>query len=157
MEERKPLNSSQGSLSCCQGTSPAPPPRMLMFFKVCAILSWFELSLLQEDTVFYRKVRVFYRKVPVSTGRCRLSTGRAACLQEALYFYRKLPVEVWDGPECISNERSDDYGLVWMHASLCWHPCTTLLPCSTILSTCNQVPAPAKKIDEFSRASHFQR
>jgi hypothetical protein len=30
---------SQGSLSCCQETSPAPPPRILIFSKVCAILS----------------------------------------------------------------------------------------------------------------------
>ena len=37
----------------------------------------------------------------LSTGRCRLSTGNANFLQEVLYFYRKLPVEVRDGPEFI--------------------------------------------------------
>ena len=78
---------SQGSLSCSQDTSPAPPPRMLIFSKVCA------LSLQLESSTERRRF---------STGRCGLSTGRAAFLQEALYFYRKLPVEAQNGPECIS-------------------------------------------------------
>ena len=55
----------------------------------------YRLSLLQEDTDFLQEGAIFYRKV-------QISTGIAACLQEALYFYRKLPVEAQNGLECIS-------------------------------------------------------
>ena len=55
----------------------------------------YRLSLLQEDADFLQEGAIFYRKV-------KISTGRVVCLQEALYFYRKLPVEAQNGPECVS-------------------------------------------------------
>ena len=72
---------SQGSSSCSQDTSPSPPPRILIFSKVCAIL-------LQLESSTGRR-RFSTGKCRVSTGRCRYSTGRCRLSTGMHPFYRK--------------------------------------------------------------------
>jgi len=83
-----------------------------------------------------------------STGKCKLSTGSSV-------FYRKLPVEVWDGPKSILKgdlAAKDRFGC--MHATV-----GTLAHCYTLLHHpcrhATKIPAPAKQIDEFSREKPF--
>ncbi len=132
MEERKPSTQSQGSLCCCQETSRAPPPRVPMFFSRY-VQFYHGLSPLQEDAVFLQEDAVFLQE------DADFLQESADFLQEARTFYRKLCVlqetscRSLGRPRIHLKRRFNDYGLVWMHASLCWHPCTLLSPCSTIL------------------------
>ena len=116
-----PSTQSQGSLSCSQ----APPPRVPMLFSRY-VQFYHGLNLLQEDAVFLQEDTDFLQE-------------SADFLQEARTFYRKLCVlqetscRSLGRPRIHVKRRSSDHGSVWTHASLCWHPCTLLLPCSTIL------------------------
>ena len=79
-----------------------------------------------------------------STGRCRLSTGNAKFLQEALYFYRKLPVEVRDCPEFIlwgDLTTKDRFGRMQATVVTLAHYCYLVPPS---LSTCNKVTCTSK-------------
>ena len=131
-----PSTQSQGSLSCCQETSPAPPPRIPMFFQgMCNfIMVWIFYRKMQS---FYRKTRIFYRKVQTFYRKHELSTGSSV-------FYRKLPVEVWDGPEFILKgdlATKDRFGRMQASVGTLAH-CCYLAPPS--LLTCNQVPCTSK-------------
>ena len=85
MEERKPLNSKSRILIMLPGDLISTSSKNTSFFFLKVHAQFYQLEFLQEDAV--------------STGRYSLSTGSADFLQEALYFYRKLPVEVQDSPE----------------------------------------------------------
>ena len=121
---------SQGSLSCFQETSLAPPPRILIFSKVWARFHH-SLSLLQEDADFLHEGADF------------LEEG-ANFLQEVLYFYRKLPIEVRDGPEFIvwgDLTTKDRFGCMQATIVTLTHCCHLFLP---PLSTCNEVTCTIK-------------
>ena len=86
---------------------------------------------------------IFYRKV-------KISTGGAACLEEALHFYRKLLVEAQNEPECVA--RADLMTTGWcgcMQASFgTMHDADILLHHPRHHAT--EIPAPANQINEFS-------
>ena len=109
------------------------------------------LNLLQEDAVFLQEDADFLQE-------------SADFLQEARTFYRKLCVlqetscRSLGRPRIHLKRRFSDYGLVWMHASLCWHPCTLLSPCSTILVDMQPSSLHQQSRSMSSRGkSHFQR
>ena len=84
MEERKPLNSQLRILIMLSGDLTNTSSKNTHFLQgMCTISSRLESST---------------GRCRLSTGRCRLSTGNATFLQEVLCFYRKLPVEVREGP-----------------------------------------------------------
>ena len=80
---------SQGPSSCYQRMSSTPPPRITMFFKVCAIfiMIW----------IFYRKIQFSTGTDSLPTGRRGSSTGKCKISTGSSMFYRKLPVEGCDG------------------------------------------------------------
>ena len=119
------------------------------FFKVCAILSWFESSTGRcclstgRCSLSTGRCSLSTGRRGFSTGKCRLSTGRPNFLQEA-HVYRKLPVEVWDGQKFVSNgDLAAEEWVGCMHATVGTpEHCCYLAPPSS--SPCNQDPCTSK-------------
>ena len=139
-----PSTQSQGSLSCCQGTSPAPPPRVPMFFSRY-VKFYHGLNLLQEDAVFLQEDAVFLQ------GGADFLQESTNFLQEVRTFYRKLCVlqetscKSFGRPEFILKRdfaTMDWFGCMQASVSILAH-CCHLAPPS--LSSCDQVPCTNKE------------
>lgn len=132
-----PSTQSQGSLSCCQGTSPAPPPKDTHVF-LRYVQFHHGLNLLQEYVVFLQEDVVFLHE-------------SIDFLQEGRTFYRKLCVlqetscRSFGWPEFILKgdlETMDWVGCMQASVGTLAQRCYLAPPS---LSTCDQVPCTNKE------------
>ena len=157
MEERKSFNSKPRVLIMLSRNLTSTSSKGTHVFSRY-VQFYHGLNLLQEDVVFLQEDTVFLQE---GADFLQESTD---FLQEGRTFYRKLCVlqetscRSLGRPRIHLKRRFSGYGLVWTHASLCWHPCTLLLPCSTIL-----VDMQPSSLHQQSRSMsshgkiHFQR
>ena len=149
MEERKPFNSKPRVLIMLSRDLTSTSSKDTHFFSRY-VQFYHGLNLLQEDAVFLQEDTNFLQE-------------SADFLQEGRTFYRKICVlqetscRSFGRPEFILKRdfaTMDWFGCMQASVSILAH-CCHLAPPS--LSSCDQVPAPTKKIDEFSQEKPFSK